>query len=146
MPSIPSPSLQRFLSQRPDSDQLVNPSAHVSAGAEKVGADDLKGLIDLLPLVAAKAAKLVGADRLKRRLDLLAQFFLETEPQGSTAERREVAFGLFYFLKGFDLIPDTVPEIGLLDDALLAETIYQRNQLALRSHWAARGRAWPGEA
>lgn len=145
MKTIPSAALSHYLSRQADPDKPTNPSAHLAEGAAQVSADDLAGLIGLLPQIAAKVARLAESARLRRRLDVLAQFFAETEGQGGTPERREVAFGLYYFLKGFDLIPDSVPEIGLVDDALLVDTIFSRNQHALRAHWAARGRpALPG--
>ena len=46
-------------------------------------------------------------------------------------------------LKGYDLIPDSIPKIGLLDDALLVDTALHRNEDALRSHWAAKRRVFP---
>jgi uncharacterized membrane protein YkvA (DUF1232 family) len=47
---------------------------------------------------------------------------------------RESAFGAQYLLKGFDLIPDDLPEIGLADDALLLQRIIERNQTELLRH------------
>ena len=55
---------------------------------------------------------------------------------------RESAFALLYFLKGFDRIPDSVPEIGLLDDALVVQVVFQRHEAALRAHWLRRRRPW----
>ena len=50
---------------------------------------------------------------------------------------------MFYFLKGFDLIPDSLPNVGLIDDAMMVETAIRPNEHELREHWAAHGRAWP---
>ncbi len=39
----------------------------------------------------------------------------------------EAAVALNYFLKGFDLIPDSIPEIGLVDDARVIACVLARN-------------------
>jgi uncharacterized membrane protein YkvA (DUF1232 family) len=44
----------------------------------------------------------------------------------------ESAFAAGYLLKGFDLIPDHFPEIGLADDALILRLVIQRNQAEFR--------------
>lgn len=108
-----------------------------------ITASDLAGLRRLLPQIHKKLSGVTDSARFRERVERLVQYFDETAALGGTAERREIAFVLFYFLKGYDLIPDTLPEIGLLDDALLVETAFHRNQLALRSHWATQGRPWP---
>jgi len=145
MKSTPSPSLSRFLSENCRTDRLPNPSAYITDGIANVTADDLTGLRSLLPQVRSKAAKIADSMRLRRRIELLATYFDETGTQGATTERRETAFVLYYFLKGFDLIPDTTPKIGLLDDALLVETVLRRNQAVLHGHWVSQRRPWPND-
>lgn len=145
MKSTPSLPLSRYLSQKSRPDRPPNPTAYIKDGAELVSPEDLAGLRKLLPEVSAKAGKITDSERLRRRIDLLILFFRESQPQGGTTERKEVAFVLFYFLKGYDIIPDSIPKIGLLDDALLVETVLHRNLDALRSHWAARQRVFPGD-
>ncbi len=39
----------------------------------------------------------------------------------------EATVALNYFLKGFDLIPDSIPEIGLVDDARVIACVLARN-------------------
>ena len=142
MKTTPSAPLSRHLSLKPAAGEPQNPTSYLVAGAACVNDDDLTGLRKLLPQVRKKSAAIADAMRLHRRLGVLADYFQES-PAGTLPARREVAFALYYFLKGYDLIPDSIPEIGLLDDALLVESALQRNQHVLRSHWAARGRAWP---
>lgn len=60
-----------------------------------------------------------------------------------TPAHREAAFALLYFLKGFDRVPDTLPEIGLLDDAMIVQIVLQRHAATLRA--LRRRRAWPAE-
>ena len=143
MKTIPSAALGRYLSQKPGAGHHTSPTTYVVNGADAVTPADLAGLRQLLPQVRKKAGQITDSTRFRQRLELLVRYFKETAASGSTPERREIAFALYYFLKGYDLIPDSIPEIGLLDDALLVETVYHRNQLALRSHWAAQGRPWP---
>lgn len=145
MSSTPSPSLSRYLSENCRTGHLPNLSAYITDGVANVTADDLTGLRPLLPQVRSKAVKITDSMRLRRRLELLATYFEETAAQGATTERRETAFVLYYFLKGFDLIPDTTPEVGLLDDALLVETVLRRNQATLHGHWISQKRPWPND-
>ena len=126
-----------------DAKQPSSPSQHVARGAECVSPGDLAGLHGLLPDVMIKAALITASQRLRQRVELLAAFMMESPPDAHSPAHREVAFVLFYFLKGQDLIPDSLPEIGLLDDALLVDAALQRNLLALQSHRADRGQSWP---
>jgi len=143
MKVTPAASLSRYLSLKTRTGRQTSPTNYLVNGAACVSADDLIGLSGLLPQVRKKTGLITDSLRLCRRLELLVMFFQESQPQGDTPERREIAFVLYYFLKGYDLIPDSIPEIGLLDDALLVETVFCRNQYALESHWAAQRRPWP---
>ncbi len=145
MKTIPSQLLSRYLSQKSQSGGPPNPSTYITEGANLVSHEDLIGLRKLLPEVSTKASKIVDSERLRRRIDILVLFLQESQQQGITAERREIAFVLYYFLKGYDMIPDSIPKIGLLDDALLVDTVLHRNQAALRLHWAARQRLFPND-
>lgn len=143
MKTVPSAALGRYLSRRPDTARPASPSTYVVEGADTVTPADLTGLRQLLPQIRKKLASVKDSARFRDRVEMLTRYIDETTNLGGTPERREIAFVLFYFLKGYDLIPDALPEIGLLDDALMVETAFNRNQLALRSHWAAQGRTWP---
>jgi uncharacterized membrane protein YkvA (DUF1232 family) len=145
MPDSLSAPLRDFFRHLLGAQQPGSPSQHVARGAECVSAGDLAGLHGLLPDVMIKAALITGSKRLRRRVELLAAFMLESPPATNSPAHREIAFVLFYFLKGQDLIPDSVPEIGLLDDALLVDAALQRNRLALQSHRADRGQPWPDQ-
>ena len=48
----------------------------------------------------------------------------------------EVGFAAAYLLKRFDLIPDHVAEIGLVDDALVLQRVIERNRTALNRSFA----------
>ncbi len=113
----------------------------VEHGARCLRPADLAQLRRRLPEVRTKAERGPDSPRLKLRLELLRQFLAESA--GAGVAEREVAFALAYFLEGEDLIPDAQPGIGLVDDALILEAAFRRNQHELRAHWAARGRPWP---
>ena len=83
----------------------------------------------------------------KLLLELLVTYCEEVPRDGAvgTPAHRESVFALLYFLKGFDRIPDTVPEIGLLDDAMIVQIVLQRHAATLRAHWLRHRRAWPAE-
>ena len=144
--SVPASSLSDALDtylRTPTGDSLLaSPTAYVERGAQLVTARALATLVELLPQVQVKAAAIKDSDRLRRRLDLLIRYFAETHPADLPA-RLEVAFVLYYFLEGFDHIPDTVPEIGLLDDTLLVETVLHRHRQLLQAHHELYGRPWP---
>jgi uncharacterized membrane protein YkvA (DUF1232 family) len=47
----------------------------------------------------------------------------------------ETGFAAAYFLKRFDLIPDHLPKIGLVDDTLILQRVIERNQSELTVVW-----------
>jgi uncharacterized membrane protein YkvA (DUF1232 family) len=145
MKSTPSPELSRYLAQKPGAGHHTSPTNYVLQGADCIQPSDLTGLVSLLPQVREKTARIKDSVRLRHRLELLAQYYEEAPARSDPAAQKETAFVLFYFLKGYDLIPDSLPEVGLLDDALLVETVFRRNLHTLESHWAARHRPWPQE-
>jgi len=68
-----------------------------------------------------------------------------TDPYGDPASEAagEAAFALLYFQRTTDLIPDSMPGIGLLDDAVIAGIVLRRNEeFYSRSRHADRLR-WP---
>lgn len=150
---MPSPSIQipEALNQHLSanaSDDLPSTALYVDRGAELITPEAVQALRQLRPQLRAKIAGLDGSERLRQRLELLATYFDDTAGPGAVdlQIQRDVAFALLYFLKGFDRIPDTVPEIGLLDDAMIVQTVLQRHSIALRAHWLRQRRIWPAEA
>jgi uncharacterized membrane protein YkvA (DUF1232 family) len=119
----------------------------VEKGAELVTAPALKGLLGIWTSLQRKVARVEEGSRLRRRLDALARFVEEAQegPGASGPAVREAAFALLYFLKGFDRIPDAVPEVGLVDDAMVVQAVLDRHSPALRAHWSRHQRVWPEE-
>ena len=104
---------------------------------------DVARLLRMQPALRSKASRITDSETLRQRIGLLMQFVDEASGARNSPAVREAAFALFYFLKGYDLIPDSLPQVGLMDDALLVDTALRRNAGELRAHWAARGRVWP---
>jgi uncharacterized membrane protein YkvA (DUF1232 family) len=143
--SIPEP-LNRHLSAN-TRDDLPGVASYIDRGAAHVTADAIAALQHLRVPLQAKIDALEDSQHLRRRLELLLTYFDEASTDGmrGTPAHRETAFALLYFLKGFDRIPDTVPEVGLLDDAMIVQIVLQRHAPTFRAHWLRRGRTWPSE-
>jgi len=122
-----------------------SPAGYLERGAQLVTPSALQALHGLLPELRKKTSAITDSTRLRRRLETLITYFEETEAvEFADAEtRREIGFVLIYFLKGYDLIPDTIPHIGLVDDALLVEAVLGRHQEAIRAHWLSVHRSEP---
>lgn len=143
--SIPA-SLDHHLSAN-SRDDVPGVAAYVARGATLVTPEAIAALQRLRKPLHKKIHALSESGHLRRRLDLLATFFDEALVDGhkGTPAHCDAAFALLYFLKGFDRIPDSVPEVGLLDDALIVQCVLQRNTTMLRAHWLRRRRTWPAE-
>lgn len=95
-----------------------------------------------------KIASLGEAERLRGRIELLAAVFEDLSSSGHAGSEagREIAFALLYFLNGMDRIPDSVPEIGFLDDAVVVQLVLQRQAAAVRRAAIRNGWEVPAEA
>jgi uncharacterized membrane protein YkvA (DUF1232 family) len=56
----------------------------------------------------------------------------------------EAAFALLYFKRATDLIPDSIPGMGLLDDAMIVRIVLGRHEHAFKSSSHAYNLSWPG--
>ncbi len=141
--SIPE-TLNRHLSAHTEADN-VSINDYINRGAALVTPEALQALRSLLPALRRKTDTVKDSDRLRHRLKVLTSYFDETAGSSfaDPAAESEIAFALLYFLKGFDRIPDSVPEIGLLDDAMIVEIVLQRHLTTLRGHWLRTHRPWP---
>jgi uncharacterized membrane protein YkvA (DUF1232 family) len=54
----------------------------------------------------------------------------------------EALIALNYLHDGADLIPDSLPEVGYMDDALIAHTVVGRNHEAFRDYAERQGVEW----
>ncbi len=144
-PELPE-NLRRHLSACLASDPGTM-SHYVDRGAELVTPDAIAALRRLRRPLLEKIRDLHESTHLQRRLELLFIYFEEACTDGSacTPSHRDAAFALLYFLQGLDRVPDSVPEVGLLDDAMVVQVVIQRNATLLRAHWLRRLRAWPSD-
>lgn len=142
-PRIPI-TLNRYLGT-PAAGGIVGIADYVERGAALVTPRALTGLRSLRAALMRKIARVEEGTRLRRRLDCLAQFVEESKGAAAAAHPavRECAFALLYFLKGFDRIPDDIPEVGLVDDAMVVQAAILRHGSALKGHWMRAGRPWP---
>ena len=143
--SIPG-ALDRHLSTN-SRDDAPGVAADVERGAALVTPEAIAALQRLRQPLHKKIDALQESEHLRTRLEMLATFFDETcrdGPKGTPAQC-DAAFALLYFLKGFDRIPDSVPEVGLLDDAMIVQIVLQPHATTLRGHWLRRRRTWPAE-
>ena len=124
MPMNPTAStipdaLQKHLSTNTGED-VPSLAQYVDQGAALVTPEAIEALRGLRAPLHAKIGGIADSAVLRQRLDLLTNYFLATSYSTTDAStQREVTFALLYFLKGFDRIPDSVPEVGLLDDAMI---------------------------
>ena len=144
-PSSISEALNQHLSAN-SHDGIPGVACYVERGAALVTQEAITTLIHLRTPLRRKIEDVKDSDLLRERLKLLTLFFDEAVVKGplGAAAHREVTFALLYFLKGFDRIPDNVPEVGLLDDAMIVQVVLQQHAGTLRAHWQLHGRAWPG--
>ncbi|MBL9211382.1 MAG: DUF1232 domain-containing protein [Opitutaceae bacterium] len=138
--------LNRHLAAGADSDRS-SVATYIDRGAALVDAAALHALHRLRRPLQLKIEQLEDSAHLRRRLELLSTYFDEASADGSLGApaHREVAFALLYFLNGMDRIPDALPEIGLLDDAMVVQIVLQRHAATFRAHWLRRRRSWPSE-
>ena len=98
-----------------------------------IKADDLRGLRRFVVELdqKKKAAESRGHHELAAGISTLAVWLSlpgVTEARDPLpAHLAEAGAALRYVLKGHDVIPDTVPDLGLADDELLVTRVFQRN-------------------
>lgn len=127
---------------------LAGVGRFIEQGAELVSAEALAMLREQRLSLQLRIAALGESERLRGRLELLAAVFDEAAAGAPIDPHalREIAFALLYFMRHADRIPDTVPQIGLLDDAVIAQFVLQRQAAAVGVWARRRGWALPAEA
>jgi len=106
-----------------------NVSEFVAAGIDGVQANDVEAVRKSFPEKLAAARAFLGIGRLGRLGDLgrnlCTLFDLLTDRTFSVPWRTTAAavFALAYFVLSFDLIPDAIPVLGFLDDALVVAEV-----------------------
>lgn len=120
--------------------------AFLDTQAARLTPADLTALAGRLPALRERfhgVASLESPD-LAEQLEFLAQI-VEDCAAGVSCEvpdacRREAAFALLYLERQGDILPDATPEVGLVDDLVLVNTVLCRHEVALRA--TPRGHLW----
>ena len=116
------------------SGKTISIDEYIESQRKNVGSSDLQVLETftgrlLDKLNEANAGEHAGLDE---AVYLLVQVLQSTSVQRTKDPLpiwlAEVGFAAGYLLKRFDLIPDHVAEIGLVDDALIVQRVIERNR------------------
>ncbi len=144
-PVIPS-ALDRHLSASSNGD-IASVASYLDRGSDLVTPAAVAALRRFRRPLHDKIEAIEVSEHLRRRLEVLALYFDEASVDGhaGTPAHHDATFALFYFLKGFDRIPDDIPDIGLLDDAMIVQIVLQRHGTVIRAHWLRWRRAWPSD-
>jgi uncharacterized membrane protein YkvA (DUF1232 family) len=101
-----------------------------------LGSDEkvvLKAASDLMAQVAAAEAPEYVRDRIAK-LGLLVQMLEDQRWRLTGADRARVLNVLAYFVDPDDLIPDRIPGLGYLDDAIMVELVLQELRHELEAY------------
>ena len=114
--------------------------------ARALSMGDLERLLVDLPSLRQRFAR-IPTHRypfLAEQLRFLARFVEEEIGRGQVGEIvGEAGFALLYFQRATDLIPDSIPGLGLLDDAIIVRIVLHRHAKAFESSLHAQGLSWP---
>lgn len=118
--------------------EAVSLDSYITCEREEMTAAHLRELSGFTGQMFAKLA----TDQARQHLDLhegtehLVRILGSAEVQACTDplphHLAEAGVAAAYLLKGMDLIPDSVPEIGLTDDARLMARVFDRNPELLK--------------
>ena len=110
---------------------------------------DLDQLIAGLPTLRKRVAKLSvhTYPYLSEQLEFLCLFveerFVKRSLELPEEPVTEAACALLYFQRQMDLIPDSIPDVGLLDDAIIVSLVLQRQEDAFEQSLHSKMLCWP---
>ncbi len=119
----------------------------IQSQARALSLAELDRLTADLPALRERFAKIPAqtypylADQLQF-LSLVVEDQVVRDPAGEIVG--EAAFALLYFQRATDLIPDSIPGMGLLDDAMIVRIVLGRHERAFKSSSHAYNLSWPG--
>lgn len=122
-------------------EQAVSIDEFIESGRMKMSADELRALGRHLKAFERKAEQSAAEKRLellrgiRLMVDVLASRELAVQRDPLPADVAELGVAANYLLKGFDLIPDSLAEIGLSDDEWVVVRVLQRNPGLLEKTW-----------
>jgi uncharacterized membrane protein YkvA (DUF1232 family) len=121
----------------------------IQSQADALSLADLDRLIIDLPALRERFARipLQTYAYLSDQLEFLC-LFVEEQVVGRNRDLAEepvaeAAFALLYFQRTTDLIPDSIPGMGLLDDAMIVSMVLHRQEHAFKGSSHAYMLRWP---
>jgi uncharacterized membrane protein YkvA (DUF1232 family) len=121
----------------------------IQSQARALSLADLNRLVIDLPALRERFAKISSETYpyLSDQLEFLC-LFVEEQIVGRNRDAAEelvaeAAFALLYFQRSTDLIPDSIPGMGLLDDAIIVRIVLGRHEHAFKSSSHAYKLSWP---
>jgi uncharacterized membrane protein YkvA (DUF1232 family) len=118
----------------------------IQTQARAVSLAELRQLSADLPALRERFAKIPAhtypylADQLQF-LSQVVEDEIVRDPAGEMVG--EAAFALLYFKRAADLIPDSIPGLGLLDDAMVVRIVLNRHQEAFKASPYGDKLSWP---
>jgi uncharacterized membrane protein YkvA (DUF1232 family) len=121
----------------------------IQSQARVLSLADLNRLVIDLPALRERLAKIPSETYpyLSDQLEFLC-LFIEEQIVGRNRDAAEepvaeAALALLYFQRSTDLIPDSIPGMGLLDDAIIVRIVLGRHEHAFKSSSHAYKLSWP---
>lgn len=114
-------------------DQAVSIDEYIETHSRAMTAGELRQLRTFLPALTEKkaAAEAQHRDKLSKDIDTLSELIMsdavELASDPLPPHLAEAAVAARYVLKGIDIIPDSLPEIGLADDEWVVNRVMERN-------------------
>jgi uncharacterized membrane protein YkvA (DUF1232 family) len=122
---------------------------YIQGQAALISISDIKGLLSDLPAMEVRIAQISSrvypylADQLAFLALVMSDAVTDPFSDPSSPAAGEAAFALLYFQRTTDLIPDSMPGMGLLDDAIIVGIVLRRNEETYRRSRHADKLRWP---
>lgn len=113
--------------------KAVSIDEFIDSESRSITSKKLVKLIDLIPNLRAKmeTEQAQAHYDLIQGVEILIQILQSPEVSNSSdplpPHLSELGVAAYYILKGVDIIPDSIPEIGLTDDARILARVFERN-------------------
>jgi len=122
-------------------------SDYIRCQASSLSVANLDRLIADLPALRERFAKIPAQTypNLSYQLEFLCRFVEEQVVGRDLAEEAvgEAALALLYYQRTTDLIPDSIPNMGLLDDAIIVAMVLHRHEHVFKQSSYANMLRWP---
>ncbi len=123
---------------------------YIADSARALTKEEVEEAVRAIPLVRVELATATLPDQfpnLPAQVELLCHFVedvygkvLSREDAGETF--LEAAFAVRYFHRKVDVIPDHIPRIGKLDDAVVVQTVIRRGEAILKPYASSLNLPW----